>query len=677
MKRNILSTGIAVFLTVFLDACGGATPIHFDAATLDPSQAAYFTNAASWPTTTPSPSPTSTSAFTATPVTPSLTPTPTIDPATIPIPADSHPEWTYYLGSPNDISNIAVDPEGRYVWAATKGGVLRWDSSSNSYTTYTRNNGLPDNSVTDIGITPDGKVWVGTTYGGLAVFDGSEWATYTTAQGLLDNDISEISISPEGILWIGYYRGGVSTFDGKEWTHWGPTYGLPKFAVTYIDLFTPNSVEVFSEGRTVVYNGANWSDSKDQVAPTIVDGAVTKDGTHWYAASKESLLQPNVSGLFEKRGEEFIYHRQCPHVSGKYAYALAVDKQGKMWVGTDKGIVLKDGGSWGSYTVQNGLPSNMVKDIAIGSDGRLWAGTDHGLALMGDNPLHWTVFTAAEEQDARLSGTIHALAFDANNVLWLSLGDGIIRVGATNTEFYAERTLKIGLPPDHIRPAPDGSVWFLGEKYILNYRSGKWQLLTASKDFPLSTIEASAVDPKGRLWIGEKQTIAFLEGGKWTTIDVSSAVPKLPERMTSIAVTEDGTVWVGSVQGLYQYRNEVWTYFGGFTSSAIYSLTPAANGEIWGVAGNKVTVYDGTDWLVYDGNGNFTDTILRIGENRDGKIYFVMKSKLVIYDGRDTEVVGVAEGFPPERVVTDIAFGVDNSVWLATYFGLMVFHPDQ
>jgi ligand-binding sensor domain-containing protein len=47
---------------------------------------------------------------------------------------------------------------------------------------------------------------------GVARFDGEQWVTYTTENGLVDNDVSGIAVTPDGAIWIGTNDGGVSRF---------------------------------------------------------------------------------------------------------------------------------------------------------------------------------------------------------------------------------------------------------------------------------------------------------------------------------------------------------------------------------------------------------------------------------------------------------------------------------
>ena len=56
------------------------------------------------------------------------------------------------------------------VWAATDGGVLRYDVTKRSYTRFTRADGLSGNEVLSAVSDADGNLWFGTNGDGLSKF---------------------------------------------------------------------------------------------------------------------------------------------------------------------------------------------------------------------------------------------------------------------------------------------------------------------------------------------------------------------------------------------------------------------------------------------------------------------------------------------------------------------------
>ena len=56
-------------------------------------------------------------------------------------------------------------------------------------------------------------------------------------------------------------------------------------------------------------------------------------------------------------------------------YSMLIDREKKMWFGTEGGISRFDGEGWISYTKKDGLVENLVRSILEAADGSLWFGT--------------------------------------------------------------------------------------------------------------------------------------------------------------------------------------------------------------------------------------------------------------------------------------------------------------
>jgi streptogramin lyase len=66
---------------------------------------------------------------------------------------------------------MAFDRDGNLWTASAGGGVVRWDPTDGTYTRYTVDDDLADNSVYSIAVAPDGALWFGTGKG-VSRFDG-------------------------------------------------------------------------------------------------------------------------------------------------------------------------------------------------------------------------------------------------------------------------------------------------------------------------------------------------------------------------------------------------------------------------------------------------------------------------------------------------------------------------
>jgi WD40 repeat protein len=91
---------------------------------------------------------------------------------------------------------------GEYIFCATSGGVVQWDTRTMTYKKYTMADGLPDNSISSIAKSPDGKIWCSSGKG-IAIFDVTSWKKYsefTTAA-------QDIEFTPDGAFYASISNG--------------------------------------------------------------------------------------------------------------------------------------------------------------------------------------------------------------------------------------------------------------------------------------------------------------------------------------------------------------------------------------------------------------------------------------------------------------------------------------
>ncbi len=163
-----------------------------------------------------------------------------IDPGDLANPADDICEQiipeTEGVPLPRNQRVIRADRFDRVWIGTTEGGLYMYDTRADLWYAYTVNNSsgfLPDNRIRAIAFDSADRIWVGTFGGGLAVLqpDLETWLepyrvedNVRRGSGLTDNEIQSIHInklgSPEGKdeIWIATWGGGVNKliFDGEQ-----------------------------------------------------------------------------------------------------------------------------------------------------------------------------------------------------------------------------------------------------------------------------------------------------------------------------------------------------------------------------------------------------------------------------------------------------------------------------
>ena len=208
-------------------------------------------------------------------ITPTSTSTP--PPATFPS------GWITFTNANEQIGDIALDPNG-YLWAASQGGLVKWNTSNGTYKKFTTADGLPANRIDAVFVAKDGTVWVG-VLGNILSFDGNKWEIYKYPER--QGRISQIFQDDNGKLW--FVGDGATTFDGKIWKTYTMEDGLGSNAVASI---TEDNQGRIWLGTWFLYCGCDAS-------PKYIEGVSRFNGQKWNVLGKEIGLYDNdpASGI--------------------------------------------------------------------------------------------------------------------------------------------------------------------------------------------------------------------------------------------------------------------------------------------------------------------------------------------------------------------------------------------
>lgn len=112
---------------------------------------------------------------------------------------------------------VLADKNG-HIWFSNWGGAYRYDG--NSFTTFTKKDGLASDIITRIIEDKNDNLWFGCggENGGLCRYDGKSFTCFTTKDGLINNKIWTILEDRTGHIWVGTRNNGLSRFDGETFT---------------------------------------------------------------------------------------------------------------------------------------------------------------------------------------------------------------------------------------------------------------------------------------------------------------------------------------------------------------------------------------------------------------------------------------------------------------------------
>lgn len=341
---------------------------------------------------------------------------------------DPNDKFTHFRVGNKNVKKIYA--ENGVIWVATSGGVIRYDTRADEYRLYDNTNGLLSNGMFYVGRI-QGKITVGTYGGGMSVLDekSGTWETYNIPEGLGDAFVYDVIETRNGDLWIATWSGVNRVRGGKlkdpaawelhtvESTQGGLpndwVYGLAEGKNGEIWLATEGGMARFAEGKW-----ENWNHSRGIGADYE---KVRKDIAYDNDPAKQSLHHAQQKREMGLEGVDQAYNPN-------YIISLVVDEDGSVWSGTwGGGLAHFVNGKWENYTTVEGLPGNHVFMLHRDQKGRLWIGTNAGLALKeGDS---YRIMKAA---DGLFNDTVFSMTTTADGSLWVGSYGGVAHIRPVN-----------------------------------------------------------------------------------------------------------------------------------------------------------------------------------------------------------------------------------------------------
>ncbi len=508
----------------------------------------------------------------------------------------AEPTVTMYT-SGNGIQDMVFSNE--FIFCATTGGVVKWDTRDMSYKKYTLADGLPENSINTVANSPDGKVWCGTSKG-IAIFNGTSWAPYPE----YTNSTADIEFTSDGILYVSGGEGVRRLKDGK-WTQLTTADGVPESLIRKIASGNDGTVAFASSGYGV----------------GVITGASKKIYT-----MKDGLP------------DNFIL-------------SLAVVDSNTIWAGTGFGLVRFDGASWKTFTMKDGLVSNTILGIHIAADGRVFIATDSGVSIYDGASF----INITSELD--LAGSyVYAILTGGDGIRWYGAGNGLRRQQANSFTIYRTLNVPANNTIHDSALAPDGSVWFATQGGISRYSHGTFTNYGVGEGFPDRRVMSIAISGNGDVWAGTYSGgVIHFDGNKWSSFSIEDGL--VSNQIEKIAVDPDGVVWCGSTagwpNGLCYYKEGKWSQIStddGLVSSYITDISIGPGDEVWVGTDSGMSRYSGGKWISYTTKDGLPDNyVWKIHALTNNTVVISTKKGLGMYDGSKITV------FSQEPLLTEVA----------------------
>jgi ligand-binding sensor domain-containing protein len=339
------------------------------------------------------------------------------------------------------------------LWDDSVGGLVRLQGGVATF--FGQADGLASRHVTALAAARDGTLWIGTRHG-LTAFRGARFRTYGITDGLSSDVVSALHEDRDGSLWIGTRGGGLcrrrddrftclrkadglvddhisALFEDNEGGLWiGGRAGLGRLRDTSVTMFTAR------EGLTLDATVETFAARSGGVWVGTAGGGVSlfKDGRSITYDRRAGLPDDTIGALYEARDRSLYFgvgsnrlvrlrngRAETINTGNRYVLAIAEDDEGLLLALREAGLVRYRAGRLEPFRTADG---QQIKDPFIhvlhrARDGSLWSGAG-GLVQVRDGTVRRPASLA------KVPGNPFSIYDDAEGVLWVGTGRGLVRI---------------------------------------------------------------------------------------------------------------------------------------------------------------------------------------------------------------------------------------------------------
>jgi ligand-binding sensor domain-containing protein/signal transduction histidine kinase len=240
------------------------------------------------------------------------------------------------------------------------------------------------------------------------------------------------------------------------------------------------------------------------------------------------------------------------------------------------------------WQMQDGLPEQTVQAFAQTKDRYLWIGTTGGLLRFDGGRL---VLYDRDNTPAFTENNIFNLTVARDGTLWIATeGGGLIRY---KDGVFRSFSAKDGLRNDFVRTVyqdSKGLIWIGTDDGLFRFAGERIERIDDGNSVPLVAVHAIREDSQGRLWAGGSKLLC-LSGSRAQEYRLQGEGSQ--NRVKSIAQTRDGTLWVGTIGGLYRMAAGSDSFRRvKDTSGTVRFLRETSDGTLWiGTIGHGIYKY--------------------------------------------------------------------------------------
>lgn len=374
-------------------------------------------------------------------------------------------------------------------WIATENGIYIYDIISDTTEHWTKDPynmfSLKDHAIYSVYKDREGGIWCGSYFRGLSYVPNGlchfnsfkPCSLYPDLKGTVYREFCQ---DRDGNLWIGTEDGGLNCYTKKDdrFVNYSKINGLGSNNIHGLfmdgdELWCgsfDNGIEIFDIRKRKVVRSYKAGDGVSKLVSDFVFSIIRKrDGKIWIGTDRGIQQFDDASGSFEN-----VY----PDIT--ICKSLFQDSNGTVWCASNDTLYsITEDGKLGEYY----FCSKSVQSVMETTDNEIWSATSEGIAHYDKAKNDFVFYSLSDLSDP--TNYAYSIVEDGQGFFWISTAHGLVRFNPSTGSSYVFTTLE-GLPENRFNVSSsfidDEGLVYLGT--IDGFTSFDPTLLLPSKIVP-------------------------------------------------------------------------------------------------------------------------------------------------------------------------------------------------
>ncbi|MBQ7413895.1 MAG: response regulator [Prevotella sp.] len=501
----------------------------------------------------------------------------------------------------DDIIRLLVTDRNGVLWVISNNGVQRYNRTTDSFESVLFYNNSPAANINDIQVTTDGKIWLLSAHDGIFEVNTDEM-TASPVERInrmiqKKDEGDNMYIDSKNRLWLGYRMSGLQMIDLKtaksryydeqqlnarrpcdiiedpqhrltittysevmqlneRTMQFESVISYPRSSILYIYKTPKQQYFIGTMGnglwqvdfarQKVSTVNIQQEERTEQEATKVRAFLEDRNGNRWIGWYQKGLMfVPSRTDAFH-----FLGLRQMETDNGNNLRAVFADKNRHVYICQEQGGITSINHE--GKTLSHWMGTHTVMTMYDDQRGSFWAGTfRNGLFRIDPQTGKETWISSTGTQ--RIGGITQD---KQGNIYTASFNDGL---HSYTPDGMTERVLgkgQLSLTNKYLNTLftdKDGRIW-IGHYYGIDVYDPKTDQLA---DVPVDSLLRPAIvyairqSPDGSIWIGSnKGLFQYNKDGQWKRFTSKDGLPN--DIVCGLVIIPDGTIWISTFRGLAQ-----------------------------------------------------------------------------------------------------------------------------